>query len=313
MTADGISVADFSALGTQIRVAVADGGALCSARAAVEEVLREIDRACSRFRDDSELMRVNRAHGDWVVVSPLFADALAVAVHAARLTHGLVDPTVGGAMVSLGYDRTFSELPGDGPPIDDPPRPCPGWWTIEFDAAASALRVPPGTQLDFGSTGKALASDRAAQRAGEAAGTGVLVSCGGDIAVSGQSPGDGWVIRVTEDEHGAIDGGGQSIYLDSGGMATSGTRTRRWRRGGAEQHHIVNPSTGRPIDEYWRTVTVVAATCTDANTASTAALILGKAAPQWLNARRLPSRLVRRDGAVTTVDQWPRQEERRTA
>jgi thiamine biosynthesis lipoprotein len=70
-------------------------------------------------------------------------------------------------------------------------------------------------------------------------------------------------------------------------------------------HHVVDPRTGRPAPEVWRTVSVAAATCVGANIASTAAVVLGEDAPAWLAARQLPARLVRVSGEVERVAGWP--------
>ena len=95
------------------------------------------------------------------------------------------------------------------------------------------------------------------------------------------------------------------VAMTSGGLATSSTTARRWVHGGRAMHHILDPSTGLPAESPWRTVTVAAATCADANTASTAAIVRGRSAPSWLHALGLPARLVRQDGVVHTVGGWP--------
>jgi FAD:protein FMN transferase len=150
-----------------------------------------------------------------------------------------------------------------------------------------------------------LAADRAAAQAREAAGCGVLVSFGGDLAIVGPAPEAGWRVRVTDDHRSGVDAPGQWISLQSGGLATSSTAVRRWQTGLGPAHHLVDPSTGGPADSVWRTVSVSAASCVDANTASTAAIIRGERAVPWLEAIGLPTRLVRTDGTVRHVAGWP--------
>jgi thiamine biosynthesis lipoprotein len=70
-------------------------------------------------------------------------------------------------------------------------------------------------------------------------------------------------------------------------------------------HHILDPRSGEPARTPWRTVSVAAATCADANVASTAAIVLGDDAPGWLAERNLPARLVRLDGTVSVQGGWP--------
>jgi thiamine biosynthesis lipoprotein len=165
--------------------------------------------------------------------------------------------------------------------------------------------VPKGVELDYGATAKALAADIAAQDAAGAGARGVLVSIGGDIAIAGEPPPAGWPVLVADDHAGGIRQPGQTIVLRSGGLATSSTALRRWRRGERELHHILDPATGTPAAEHWRTVSVAAASCVDANIASTTAIVRGERAPDWLEQLALPARLVTRDGAVTLTGGWP--------
>lgn len=297
------------AIGTTCTVAVTEPGALGAARAAVDAVLRQGDESLSRFRADSELCRLRP--GVPTAVSPMLAGAVTAALHAAAATSGLVDPTVGAGMVAAGYDRTFADLRPD-PASTLLPVAAPGWRAVRFDASAPGgptLTVPQGCLLDLGATGKAYLADLAALRAAQATGTGVLVSLGGDLAAVGEAPAGGWSVRVSEDPDDlAATGPGQTIGIAGGGLATSSTLLRRWQRGGRDVHHILEPRTGLPAPVVWRTVTVAAATCVDANTATTASVVLGAQAPGWLAARRLPARLVSASGDVVTVGDWPREE-----
>jgi thiamine biosynthesis lipoprotein len=79
---------------------------------------------------------------------------------------------------------------------------------------------------------------------------------------------------------------------------------RRWRSGEETVHHVLDPATGRPADGGWRTVSVAAATCLDANIASTAAIVRGPRAIGWLDSLGLPGRLVSDDGRVVRVAGW---------
>jgi thiamine biosynthesis lipoprotein len=133
----------------------------------------------------------------------------------------------------------------------------------------------------------------------------VLVSLGGDIAVAGPAPAGGWRIRVTDDHAAGPGAPGQTVAITSGGLATSSTTVRAWPRDGQRMHHIVDPATGQPARGCWRTVSVAAGSCVDANAASTAAIVLGAAAAEWLRDRSLPARLVRQDGLVETTAGWP--------
>ena len=293
------------ALGTTALVAVTDASVRDEAGEILTAELDAIDRACSRFRADSELARLNAAGGSWRPVSPLFLAALEVALAAARSTDGLVDPTLGATMRVLGYDRDFATVAPSGAPLRVRVRRAAGWRAIDVDRTARRVRVPRGVELDLGATAKAFAADQAARRISTATGAGVLVSLGGDCAIAGPPPDGGWTVHVTDRHDAPADAPGRTIALASGGLATSGTTARQWVRGDRPLHHLVDPRTGWPAEVVWRTASVAAGSCVDANVASTAAIVLGRAAPQWLEARGLPARLVTPDGAVTTLGGWP--------
>ncbi len=299
---------EWEALGTSVVLRLTDRTALEPARAAVESELDAIDRACSRFRADSELSRVNARAGRAVQASALLLEALEVALRAAELTDGDVDPTVGRALELAGYDRDWSLLTA---PCDEPGPPSitarvrAGWRAVRVDREARAIRIPTTVRLDLGATAKAWAADRAAVAAAAAGRCGVLVSIGGDIATCGPAPADGWLIRVTDDHRSDPSAPGQTVSISSGGLATSSTAVRRWSHDGHTMHHIIDPATGVPVRAYWRTVSVAAADCTEANIATTAAMVRGRSAPDWLSALGLPARLVHSDGAIRTVGGWP--------
>jgi thiamine biosynthesis lipoprotein ApbE len=304
--------ADWEAIGCAIRVVVTDPADLDAASCVVADELVAIDLACSRFRDDSELMRLGDGTGRPTMISPLLAEALSVALRAADLTDGDVDPTIGGAMVAVGYDRDFARIEIDGAAITVVRRPVPGWRRIVLDTDALTVTIPHGIRLDLGATAKALAADRSARRAAEAiGGRGVLVALGGDIATCGEPPAGGWSVRV-QDVTGPVGlrppGPSQLIALHSGGLATSSTAARRWVRGGVVMHHILDPRNGVPVVSPWRTVSVAAASCVDANIASTASIVRGDAAIDWLSGRGLAARLVDVDGIVRVLPGWPEPE-----
>jgi thiamine biosynthesis lipoprotein len=294
----------FDAIGCTNEVTVLDA---CAAGAAFEIArthVAAVDVTCSRFRADSELVELNaRGHA---VVSRLLLEAVDVALRAAETTGGAVDPTVGAALRSLGYDRDFDVVVRAGANPSFALVPATGWRSVHVDRERSTIRLRPGTELDLGATAKALAADLIAADVERETGSPVLVSLGGDIAAAGVPPAGGWPVLVTDDHRrGRIRGRGQVVAAADGGLATSSTTVRRWRAGRVELHHIVDPRTGAPAPEMWRTVTVAAPTCVDANVAATAAIVLGGAARAWLEDRGLPARLVRRDGAVRAVGGWP--------
>ena len=133
-----------------------------------------------------------------------------------------MDPTVGEALRVLGYDRDFAALPPTGRPLVRVAA-VPGWREVWLDRRRHLIRIPPGVSLDLGATAKGLAADRAANAAASAAGCGVLVSLGGDIAVAGDPPDDGWSVRVADWHAAGPEAEGETVLVASGGVATSST------------------------------------------------------------------------------------------
>ncbi len=295
-----LAQATWRALGMTVVVALADRGGLDRARRIVEEELAAADAAYSPVRRDTELVRVEAAGGAPVPVGDCLLGAIEVALRAARATDGLVDPAVGAALtLAEAEPRADADADLERGPRRLRARRTPGWQAVAADRATATASVPRGVRLDLGATGKALIADRAAARIATG-GPGALVGVGGDLATAGASPPGGWLVRVTDDSR-AIEGG-ELVRLDSGALATSSTTVRR-RADGAV--HIVDPRDRAGAAGPWRTASVAAATCVDANAASTAAILLGAAAPTWLRAAALPARLVARDGTTLHVAGWP--------
>lgn len=249
--------------------------------AAVRDQFEDRDARFSRFRVHSELNAVNATRAAAVCVSAPFAELLGVALGAARATAGLVTPAVGAAVLAAGYDRDFDELPADGPEPAPPAVPSFRSLSLRGRLLVRAERV----LLDLNGVVKGKTVDDALALAG-----GGWVSAGGDLATTVP-------VRV------GLPGGGM-IVLTGGGVATSSVAVRRWRRGGTERHHLIDPATGRPSDSPWRDVTAVAGSCLAADVAAKAALLLGPAGPAWLDRRGLAGRFVARSGRVVVNEAW---------
>jgi len=285
-------------IGTYVHVLVTEPALLADAESLVLDGLAQLDAACSRFRPDSELVRLTGARGP-VAVSPLLAALVQAALDVATASDGLVDPTLGRHLRAAGYDRTFADVPQDGPEAVRLPVAPDRWREVRVDGLR--LTVPPGVQLDLGASAKAWAADWLAEQVA-GLGTGVLVNLGGDLAVGGPVPDGGWPVEVSDRPDGAPV---QVVAVEQGGLATSSTTARAWRRGGRPVHHVLDPRTGESATGDWACVSVAAPTCLEANTASTAAIVLGAAAPAWLAERGLAALLVGRSGAEVRVGGWP--------
>jgi thiamine biosynthesis lipoprotein len=272
----------FRSMGCEIVI----GGAVAGDQQQIEELFAQRDAVFSRFRPGSELNRVNALAGSVVRVSPLFRDALEAALGVAAATDGLVDPTLGDAVEAAGYDRDFARVQADA---RLPRAAGPGQWE-RVRLTGRLLLVDPGVRLDLNGVVKAFAIDEAVQLL---SGDG-FVSAGGDLAARGE-------VDV------GLPGGG-AVRLVHGALATSGTATRRWIRGGRLQHHLIDPRTGRPSESPWEQVTVCGRTCLDADTAAKAAFLCGDKGPEWLTERRLPGRFLAADGLIVATRDWSPEE-----
>lgn len=301
-----VSAARWRAIGTHVDLLV-NNADTARARTRAQSIIDQADASFSRFREDSELSVIQRSMGRRVEVSEMLAGTLDAALRGAELTDGLVDPTVGRVVRLSGYDRDF-RLVRD---INRAPRleVVPGWRAVEWRSAERLVRVPRGVELDFGSIGKALVVDLAAQALEDdlPSGAGALLSIGGDMRVIGTPPRGGWRVLLAEDSGVPHTSDGPVVAIHAGALATSSTTVRRWRQHTEVVHHLIDPRTGRPADGPWRTASVVAASCVDANTAATAAVILGASAADWLTQHHLAARLVEKSGALAYVGGWPEQ------
>jgi thiamine biosynthesis lipoprotein len=312
------------AIGTTASVTVTRPAQATQALSLLGQELDAIDLAASRFRPDAEIAELEAtSHGEPVPVSPLLFAALTAALDAAMATAGTVDPTCGAALCALGYDRDFALLAAESQPPSTSHRatsnsdahgtatgtPVPGWWQLTLDPERRTAAVPTGVHLDLGSTAKALAADRAAVHLASILGCGVLVNLGGDIAIAGEPPAAGWPVGIAAAASADVDDADEVIALYSGALATSGTTARIWQHDGLVVHHIVDPATGRSAEAVWSLVSVIGASCLEANAFATAAVIWGEDAPGHLAERGLAARLVRTSGEVLTVGPWPTTED----
>ena len=281
----------FRAMGTTIELLIdaGDGPVTRAATAAAREEFARLEALLSRFLPDSELSRLNRARR--MRVGPDLLRVVQAALRLRRRTGGRFDPTVGAAVAAAGYDRTWEEVADD----PRPPAAAPARGAVALYAAAGWIALGPGAVLDLGAIAKGDAADRAC--ALMAAAGPCLVSAGGDVAVSGPRAGGGaWDVAVA---HG---GGSLTLGLSRGGLATSGVDRRRWRRGGADAHHEIDPASGRPADTDLLRATAVAATAAEADALATALLVAGRDGAAGLAGRwGVPAALVARDGTLTTA------------
>jgi len=307
MTAPRPSLAErtFRAIGTSATVVVPEGIDADQAASILRDEIAAVDLACSRFRPDSEIESLHRQSGRTVVVSPLLFQALEVAIAVAERTHGAVDPTVGNAMSALGYDRDFDEVGHRPLPAPTALGPVVGFGHVHLRPRTREVRIPRGVRLDLGSSAKAFVADRAAARIADQLGAGVLVSIGGDVAVAGPAPQQGWAIGIAVASSAVGDDVDQVVAIRNGGLASSSTVVRSWYVGAERVHHIIDPTTGWSSAPYWTLVSASGNSCVDANALSTAAIVWGSDALVRLREFDQAVRLVRQDGEIFTLGGWP--------
>lgn len=272
----------FAAMGCQMQ-AILDESSPDAARelARTPAWFADWERILSRFQEESELNTLNRHAGaGWVPVSETLWEVLVSALSAARRSAGLVTPTVLPALKCAGYERDFAELPQWNDKPGRAAHPVADWRAIRMDRRSRSVALPPAVQLDLGGIAKGWAADTAARRLGRFGPA--LVDAGGDIAIRGaRADGTPWPIGIANphrpNEHSEI------LLLNGGGVATSGRDFRRWRQGGRERHHIIDPRTGEPAVSDIVTATVIAPSAREAEAAAKTALILGgDAGRAWL-------------------------------
>ena len=254
------------------------------------------EQSLSRFRETSELTKLNSSAGRPFQVSEILWEVLHTALESERLSFGLVTPTVLDALVMAGYDRSFDQLPqASSTLMRDYIAPVGLLSEVLLDESTRTVCLPPGLRLDFGGVAKGWAADQATRRLSDSGPA--LVNAGGDIAVSGpQSNGDAWPIGISDPFN--PEGDLETLMIDQGGVATSGKDYRRWQQGGIWQHHIIDPRTGMPAQTDVLTATVIAPSAVEAEVAAKVALISGsRAGLDWLESNSsLAGILVLEDG-----------------
>ena len=265
----------FRAFGSDAHVIV--GGSAELTAWVIDEAER-LEQCWSRFRDDAELVQLNRSDHVTVQVSALMIDIAERARDAWRLTGGLFDPTTIGALERAGYRSTFeargrwSTMPDST--VDPVPAELTGFGTVGIDRAASTITRPVGMRFDWGGIGKGLAADLLAEGLIERGASSAVVGLGGDIRVAGVAPTDGWPIPVE------VPGSPGSVWfthaLWAGSIVTSSTRDRRWTAAdGTECHHLIDPRTAAPSTSGVAAVIVADAVAWRAEVLAKAALIAG--------------------------------------
>ncbi len=259
--------------------------------------IEELERRWSRFLDDSEISRLNREAGDFVAVSCDTILLIERAIDAWRLTGGNFDPTVLGAVVRAGYDRSF-ELLGAGAASG---HSVLGLGAEQVTIDGDRVRLPAGTGFDPGGIGKGLAADLVCRDLLDSGATGVCVNLGGDVRVAGEAPGGpGWTVAI---EHPWARTPLTLVGLFDGAVATSTTLRRRWRVDGHARHHLIDPQTGQPSESDVALASIIASDAWMAEVLAKAVLLAGSAHPfDLIEGTGVEGLVVDENGRVTPSD-----------
>jgi thiamine biosynthesis lipoprotein len=272
----------FELFGTRVRVLVSS--AMPSALATqlitgrVKHRLQAIHRTLTRFEQSSELNHLNAHAGEPVRVSETLLEGVQAALQAARLSDGLIDPTVLSELERAGYATSrvgvapvplAEALPEAPPRVPAAPRPAAGWKRIDVDADEHVVRLPRGVRMDLGGSAKGMAVDLAAKML--ATNPVFAIDAGGDIRLGGPYA----TPRTVEIAHPLRDQPAHNVTVTAGAVATSGLRTRVWRAGDGFAHHLIDPARGVPAWTGVIQANALAPTALEAETLAKMALLSG--------------------------------------
>jgi thiamine biosynthesis lipoprotein len=279
------------ALGTVWSVALAareapDDSARADLRGRIEQTLDRVDREMSTWRDDAEIVRFNRAEGTAAhPFSPETRRVIAASLEFARETGGAFDPTVG-PLVSL---WGFGAQPAPDEPTDKAlarARQRVGWRHLYWNEEGALVRRLPGIELDLSAIAKGYAVDALVTELARDRPAGILVEIGGEVRAFGTRP-DGEPWRVGIDDPLAPGSRLEVVIgLTGAALATSGDYRQARVVEGEVRSHIIDPRTGRPLQNHVASASVVAPTCMEADAVATALMVLGaEAGLAWVEER----------------------------
>lgn len=274
-------------------------------RAGVQAQFDAVDAALSTYKTDSALSRFNDApHADWQVLDPELFEVLQYALQLAALSEGAYDVTVGPLVDLWGFGPApRRESPPDDAQIERV-RALVGWRLVELDAAASRARRPVGVRVDLSSLGKGRGVDRVAQWLDDAGVQGYLIDLSGKLRAKGlNAEGEPWRVAVEKPE--ADDPSGNPnvtdavVALRNESIATAGDYRRFFESGGAHFSHLIDPLTGRPIDQSTGSATARAADCMGADAWATLLTVMpAQRALALAEKQGIPALVIAREGAA---------------
>ena len=239
-----------------------------------------IEDKFSRYLPDNIVDQINKSNGEPIRVDDETADLVDFAHSLHQMSDRRFDITSGALRKAWVFDG------GDKTPDDNLVQSIlgnVGWQKVTWDRPI--LTLQPGMQIDLGGIGKEYAVDKAAGMAAEVFNAPVLLNFGGDIVATGASEdAPGWQVGI-EALDASVRKADRVIRLSQGALATSGDARRFVLKDGIRYGHILNPTTGWPVENAPRSITVAADSCTQAGMLATLAMLSGADAEKFLEAQ----------------------------
>jgi len=248
---------------------------------------RQVERCCSRFASQSELLQLTRSVGSAVPVSDMLFEAVRFAVEMAEESGGAFDPTVGSSVAALGFNQEYSTKQIVHTGIE--PDRSATYQDVLLDPEARTITLLRPLVLDLGAVAKGMAMDLAARELQQFGS--FSIDAGGDLYMGGCNPnGKPWVVGI---RHPRLDGELiDVIQVSDCAVCTSGDYERRQSEAADSEHHIIDPGRGTS-SKGLASATVIAPTAMLADAAATAAFVLGpEAGIQFLDRLELDGLLI---------------------
>lgn len=266
--------------GSYYQVTLADSltqGQLNELEAGLLDVLEQVDRSMSTYRDDSELMAFNQAPvGEWQPLSNELIEVLAISRSVAEASSGAFDVTIGGLvnLWSFGSEARPQEIPD--PETLQARLAEAGPESIEIDENGMQARRLRDVFVDLSGVAKGHATDRVAAYLESHSLEHYLVNLGGDLRVRGwrDTEAEPWRIGIEaplDDQQAAT----HIVPLHDISIASSGDYRNFFEEQGERFSHTIDPRSGRPIEHRLASVTVAHPSNAWADAWATALLVMG--------------------------------------
>ncbi|MDR7000146.1 FAD:protein FMN transferase [Neobacillus niacini] len=236
----------------------------------VYKLFSTLEDTCSRFKEDSELSRLNHQMGKEVKVSNELFSILNDALKFYQETNGVFNPGILSAMENSGYTKSIELIRGRE--LGDSSHSASEISKIQpYQLNTDKQTVFLQTRIDLGGIAKGWVIDRAAEVL-STYGYG-FINVGGDIRIFGSLPRPLKIgIEDPYDPAKII----SSIQVSVGAVATSTSMKRRWKMNGKTKHHLIDAATGQPSKSTILSSTVTAPTALEADVRAKVVLLLGE-------------------------------------